>query len=309
MIVNKTSLDAVYGNLKTTFNGALQSAVAEATWNQIAMRVPSSGATNVYSWLESFPKMRKWVGEKQVDNLKKNEYTVVNDDFEVTVGVKRNDMEDDNVGHYSNIAAQAGQSGAELPDQLVYELVNIGFGKGKGWDQVSFFSDAHPYSDGKKTITVSNKSTKALSFATLAKARESYGAARTAMRKLKDSNGTPLNLRPNVLLVPPTLEDTARLLTTAEDLEDGTKNPYKGTATVVVSGYLESDTAWFLIDMSQKVKPLIYQERKAPVFVKHDAATSHYVFMNGEYLFGAEARGAAAYGFWQLIHGSTGADA
>lgn len=33
------------------------------------------------------------------------------------------------------------------------------------------------------------------------------------------------------------------------------------------------------------------------------------VFMEGVFFFGAEARGAAGYGFWQTIYGSTGKEA
>ncbi|MDR8274175.1 head protein, partial [Acinetobacter baumannii] len=33
------------------------------------------------------------------------------------------------------------------------------------------------------------------------------------------------------------------------------------------------------------------------------------VFMEGVFLFGAEARGNGGYGFWQTIYGSTGTEA
>ena len=109
-----------------------------------------------------------------------------------------------------------------------------------------------------------------------------------------------------MLLVGSVLEDTARALVTVDRLEDGKPNPYKGTAEVVVDPRITSDTAWFLLDTTKPVKPFIYQERKAPVFVSQTNPEADDVFTRKKYKFGAEARAAGGYGFWQLAYGSTG---
>ena len=70
---------------------------------------------------------------------------------------------------------------------------------------------------------------------------------------------------------------------------------------------LTSDTAWFLLDTTKAIKPFIYQERKAPVFVEQTDMNSDNVFMRKKFRYGAEARAAGGYGFWQLCYGSTGA--
>ncbi|MCS5517046.1 Mu-like prophage major head subunit gpT family protein [Pseudomonas qingdaonensis] len=93
---------------------------------------------------------------------------------------------------------------------------------------------------------------------------------------------------------------------TSEKLEDGQANPYKGAAEVVVEPRLTSRTAWFLLDTSKPVLPFIYQERKAPVFVQQTDPEADDVFSRKKYKFGAEARAAGGYGFWQLAYGSTG---
>ena len=111
---------------------------------------------------------------------------------------------------------------------------------------------------------------------------------------------------PKVLLVPPALEDTARGLMMVERLEDGKPNIYKGAAEVVVDARLTSDTAWFLLDTTQPVKPLIYQERKAPMFVEQTEMSSDAVFLRKQYRYGVECRGAGGYGFWQMAYGSDG---
>lgn len=304
LVVNRESLAAIFTSLKTTFNNAF--AAAPSTWQKIAMKVPSTTGQNDYSWLSKFPKMRRWIGEKNVKSLEAAKYTVTNEDWEATVEVDRNDIDDDNLGIYGPQAQMAGESAKQMPDEIVYEVVNGGFTT-KCYDGQYFFDTDHPVRQADGSIaSVSNRGTKALSVATQAAAMASFGAARTAMRKFKDDEGRPLNITPNILLVPPALEDVANLLVTTDRLEDGKPNPYKGTAEVVVDGRLSSDTAWFLLDTTKPVRPVIYQERKAPVFVQQTDPQADDVFNRKKFKFGAEARGAGGYGFWQLAYGSDG---
>ncbi|WP_126456725.1 Mu-like prophage major head subunit gpT family protein [Sulfuriflexus mobilis] len=299
MLINKANLERIFANLKTSFHNAFEA--APSTWEKIAMKVPSTGAQNDYSWLSNFPKMQRWIDEKAIKALKAFKYVITNDDFETTVEVDRNHIEDDNIGIYGPQAQGAGFASKQFPDELVYEAVNAAFAT-PCYDGQFFFDTDHEV----KGASVSNKGTKVLAISTLALAQGSYGAGRTAMRKFKDDEGRPLGVRPNILLVPPALEDTANALMSVDKLEDGKPNPYKGTAEVVVGDWLTSDTAWFLLDTTKPVKPFIYQERKAPVFVSQTDMNADGVFLRKKYLFGAEARGASGYGFWQLAWGSDG---
>ncbi len=304
MFINKETLSALFISLKTTFNNTF--AETESSWQRIAMKVPSTTGQNDYAWLSRFPRMRKWIGEKNVKAMEGFKYSVVNDDFEATVEVDRNDIEDDNLGIYGPQAEMAAQSAAQLPDEIVIALVNNGFNT-KCYDGQYFIDIDHPVKkeDGT-TDSISNKGTAVLSCASLAAAQASLGAAETAMMEFKDDEGRPLNIKPSVLLVPPALKATANILMTAERLEDGKPNPYRNAFEVVVDGRLTSKTAWFLLDTNKPVKPFIYQERKAPVFVQQTDPQAEDVFSRKKFKFGAEARAAGGYGFWQLAYGSTG---
>jgi phage major head subunit gpT-like protein len=306
MLINASSISAIFINLKTTFAKAFEA--APSVWQKIAMLVPSTGSQNDYAWIDNFPRMRQWVGEKVVRALKAFKYTLPNQDFEATVGVRRNDIEDDNLGIYAPQAQMAGHSAKQWPDELIMDVVNGAFAN-LCYDGQYFCDTDHPVINPAtgEAVSVSNKGTVALSCATQALAIASYGAARTAMRKFKDDEGRPLNITPNVLLVPPALEHIALALINNDRLDDGKANPYKGTAEVVVDARLTSDTAWFLLDTTKPVKPFIFQQRKKPVFVQQTDMNADDVFTRGEYKFGAEARGAAGYGLWQLCYGSTGA--
>lgn len=62
--------------------------------------------------------------------------------------------------------------------------------------------------------------------------------------------------------------------------------------------------AWYLLDTSRAVKPLIWQEREAYEFQALTAHSDSHVFLNDEYLYGVRARVNAGFGLWQLGFGS-----
>ncbi|MDA8258369.1 MAG: Mu-like prophage major head subunit gpT family protein [Betaproteobacteria bacterium] len=300
MLINKANLSIIFINLKTIFNNAF--AAAPSQWNQTAMLVPSGSSQNDYNWLSAFPRMRKWIGEKAVKSLEAFKYSIVNDDWEATVEVNRNHIDDDQLGIYAPQAQMAGFSARQLPDEIVSDLKNNAFAS-LCYDGQFFYDTDHPVAGA----SVSNKLAVALSVATPAAAAASYGAARTAIMNFKDDEGRPLALIPNVLEVPPALESVALTLINSDKLNDNSPNPYKGTATVLVNPRLTSATAWFLHVTNMPVKPFIYQERKAPVFVEQTDPQADDVFNRKLFKFGAEARAAGGYAFWQMSVGSTGA--
>ncbi len=63
--------------------------------------------------------------------------------------------------------------------------------------------------------------------------------------------------------------------------------------------------AWYLLDCRRQLRPFIFQERmKAELEEKSDPRTSDVVFMKDQYLYGARARHAVGYGFWQMAYKS-----
>ncbi|ATW30488.1 head protein [Candidatus Williamhamiltonella defendens] len=61
--------------------------------------------------------------------------------------------------------------------------------------------------------------------------------------------------------------------------------------------------AWYLLDTSRALKPLIYQERKKPQFIRMTQEEDEAVFMRGEYRYGVDLRCNVGFGFWQMAYG------
>ena len=90
------------------------------------------------------------------------------------------------------------------------------------------------------------------------------------------------------------------------DFINGTKNTMQGTAEIHVEPRLASDSAWFLLCNKRPVKTLIYQQRKKAKFVSKTNETDDNVFMSKKFIYGADSRGNAGFGFWQMAYGSDG---
>jgi phage major head subunit gpT-like protein len=83
-----------------------------------------------------------------------------------------------------------------------------------------------------------------------------------------------------------------------------------GTATTVSNyndGGASPGPAWYLLDCSRALKPLIFQERTTPELESLTSTQDEGVFMRDEYRFGIRYRCNAGFGFWQMAYKSKAA--
>lgn len=130
------------------FKAAFQRGLGQyqAQWNLVATEVPSMTAEEVYGWLGQVPNVREWIGDRHVHGVATHDYRIVNKDYELTVGVSRNAIEDDTYGVYAPLMEEFGRSVAAFPDQLVWPLLKAGFTTAC-YDGQYFFDTDHPVLD------------------------------------------------------------------------------------------------------------------------------------------------------------------
>lgn len=299
-MANTTITPGIIRALRTQFNGSFQSAFSDAPvyHDRLATVVPSSTRSNTYGWMAKIPKIREWIGERVVHRLAGRGFEIVNKDFELTVGVDRNDIEDENLGIYTPLMQQMGAEAKKHPDDLVFALITGG-ASAECFDGQFFFDTDHPVDldDASKGVQ-SNALTLALN-------ADNLMAARKAMMDFKGENGRPLGVRPTLLLVPTALEKTARDILAASALANGADNTIKGIVEYLVipelgAAFGGSDTAWYLLDTSKPIKPFIFQTRQPHQFVQKTSVSDESVFWTKEYIWGTNARYNAGYGLWFL---------
>lgn len=145
MEVNNPNLAA----LRTGYSVAMQRGQTQAAPSQasrIASRVPSTQKEQKYGWLGKLPNVREWIGDRVVQNISESDYAIKEKKWELTIGVDRDDIETDNLGHYSLLFEQLGESTRSKPEQLVWDLLKAGFST-NCYDGQYFFDTDHPVLD------------------------------------------------------------------------------------------------------------------------------------------------------------------
>ena len=145
MIINVESLARLYTGFTAVFNAAFQD--TQTWYEQMAMTVPATTRIMDYKFLLDFPMVREWIGDRQISALEPKAFQVETKDWEATIEVDRNDIEDDQLGFYNPIVAALAQEARKHPEKLIGDLLKGAFAT-PCYDGQDFFSAAHPVGEG-----------------------------------------------------------------------------------------------------------------------------------------------------------------
>lgn len=297
-VVTSDFLGALFTSYRVLWEDAFLAAQSAVQYQRYCTIVPSDTDTESYNWLGSVPRMREWLDERALQGLGSYTYSLRNRHFESTIEVDRNTMEDDKYGLIRPRIVQLAQEAARFPSELAVTALVAGSSTA-GYDGVNYFSASHTEeSSGTQSNTNVGTGT------TLAQVRADFIAARTAMRRTKDGAGRPMNLQPDLVIIPPDLEDVFEQLmhTNMIALSSGSQqsNVLLNAADILVDALLTDTNDWYLLNTSQAMKPLIFQWRKQPEFVALDNPRDQEAFMRRKFFYGVDERCAAGFGLWQL---------
>jgi phage major head subunit gpT-like protein len=292
MQITPSSLRAINVGYSAVFQQGYTRAQPQAI--QLATEVPSQHAEQHYGWMAKLPKMREWIGDRMVHNLATKTYSIANKPFELTIGVDRDDIEDDQLGIYNPAMEEMGYQARMWPDDLITEIIRAGE-TSTCFDGQFFFDTDHPITpaDGSATFTQSNL------LSAMPLTADNYFAARAAFRAFKGEDGRKFKVNPNLLVAPPNKEKVALEILQTERLANGQDNVARGTATLLILDDLD-DNDWYLFDTRRPIKPFVFQLRKAPEFVARDNPEDSNVFSKKEFQYGVDSRGNAGYSLWFL---------
>ncbi|MBL4641551.1 MAG: Mu-like prophage major head subunit gpT family protein [Verrucomicrobiales bacterium] len=151
MLLNTGNL----ASLRTGYSASMQKGqtmAAKPQADKIATRVKATQKEQKYGWLGKMPDVREWIGDRVIQNIAEHDYAIREKKFELTLGVDRDDIETDNLGHYALLFEQMGESTVTKPERLIWELLKAGFAT-ECYDGQYFFDTDHPVldADGEQT--------------------------------------------------------------------------------------------------------------------------------------------------------------
>lgn len=153
MLINTANLASLFVAYKAAFKGAFDG--AQTDWEKISTVVPSATESNLYAFLGQFPRLREWLGDRQIKNMSAFDYSIVNKDFESTVSVDRNKIEDDVFGIFAPLMAEMGAAAKTHPDEIIFALLALGASE-LCYDGQNFFDTDHPLVTAGVVGTASN---------------------------------------------------------------------------------------------------------------------------------------------------------
>ncbi len=308
MEVTQANLDLIFRQADLRFGQVL---ATTPTWgDRISTTIPSNTRQVTYGWMARIPIMRKWVGSRSLNAISTHARTVTNEPFENTTVLERDDVEDDQFGIFnmniSFLAAQAKKWQDQRIAQFLRDAATV-----VGYDGKAVFATDHPVNGGDVSGGVSGDQSNL--FLNKALTYDNYVTVRTAMMSYKGEDGQPLAVVPDTLVVPPQREGDAKLILEADFLSGiqanttaPQSNTYKGSAKILVVPELaDQPNNWWLLDTSKVVKPFMWQLRQAPRFTYLVNPTDYNVFMQKQFVYGVDARGAAAETLYFLAAAGT----
>ena len=150
MEINRGNLQTLGTAFSGLFRGGL--GMAPSDYLDIATVVPSSTGKNEYGWLNQMRGMREWLGDRVLNQISQSDYSIKNKDWEDTIEVERNDIEDDNLGQYNMLFTEMGRATAAHPNELAFGLLKLGFST-PCYDGQYYFDTDHPVLDAFGDVT------------------------------------------------------------------------------------------------------------------------------------------------------------
>lgn len=292
-LVTSDFLAALLSGYQAIFKDAFTKAEDQTLWQWLCLVVESTGDKESYNWLEAVPSISEWLDERKVYGLSAEEYEVPNKNYEGTIAVDRNTLEDEKYGMITPRVRQLAVRMANHPGKLIFGLLNAGAST-KTFDGVNFFaSTGRAFGDSGSIVNI----VAGAYAADAAKILAGIDLAIILLRNFKDNRGEFLGLEPDTIIYSPTME--VKILSALLPAVAGVELPEAGIlknriCTPYLTGGATAGHDYIVAACGGPLKLAIFQRRKAPEFVALDKPDSEKVFMRRLIHYGVDGRYAAA---------------
>lgn len=303
MELSQSNVDLIFQGFQVRYQGAYTR--APVFYDKFSDPMPSSARDERYAWIDRLPQLQEWLASRVIQNASMRSYVLANRDWELTLELDRNVIQDDQYGVFNPVVDMMAQSAKLWPDQRLVDQLQNGHTNGALYqchDGQPFYSANHPIQIDNAASAVQQNywsSGTALNAANL-------NTVLYTMKGFQGADLMPLGVQPDTLHVPGQLEITGRQIlnttfiapSAALGMNAGSvvqSNPLLGMADLLVQPNLNNQSSvWYVHQLKGGVvRPYIFQTRQAPVWVYKNRPDDDAVFLRKKFLFGVDVRGAA----------------
>lgn len=293
--------------------GRSVAAKASSQYKFIA-RTRSGGVGKVlYAAMDDVPTIKKpdAAGYPINDLSQQKVYELNSDRWGNTLRITEEEIEDDKYDIFGPRIQKQQIRVINFPEEQTFKLLMNGhtaayLGRDITWvDGKNFFATDHPINPSKPDLgNYSNLKTLALD-------ATNWSLVYTALATMMDTEGEPLRIWPNRLIVPPDLENQANQILWASTLTTAGVNVLSNDALaarnrprveIVVSHDLHAEpTAWYCAYAEGDMTPMVFQNTKPLVLIPRLMPTDDNVYNFDEYQWRAKGRAQFGWGDPRLI--------
>lgn len=257
------------------------------------------------------------VGPKTAEGYPKNDlsqqkpYELNSDYWGTTLRISEAEIDDDLYNIFGPRAQKIALRITNFPEEQTFKLLKQGINNTylnrdiKWVDGLAFFHAAHTINPSKPSLgTYSN-------LLTLALDATNWVTAYTRLATMLDTEGEPLRIWPNRIIVPPQLENAAVQILWAQTVTTAGVNILSNQALaargrptveiVVAHDLADEPTAWYVAYADGEMMPMIFQETKPLRLIPRLSPTDDNVYDNDEYEWRAKGRAQFGWGDPRLI--------
>lgn len=296
-LINADTARAASRNFRAIFYSAL--GASNVSWyRDLFMVIQSNTPEETISFLRGTPRMREWLGDRQIRNLAEASFKLEKKDWESTISVLRDQIIYDRLNQVRPAIESLGQSFPLHYVDFAIDLMLAGFTT-NGYDGQFFFDTDHDNGGG---ASYSNRTADVFSSA-------AWAAVKSRPSTLRDPENTRyLGVRYDTIVAGSLAEAAIDTVFGTQRLANGQDNIYYNNIRPerrIIVPELGNTAKWFAFDLSKPIKPFILMIVKGVDFVALDGPTDWNVFNKKEYIYGIDSIDNASYAMWELAFGST----
>lgn len=300
-LLDRAKLENAYLTYSTIFDMALQN--TQAIYPEIATVIPDAGPVNQFNWLGDLPVMQAWIGPRVINRLRAEKHTLTTGWYANGLELDYDDIGEDKLGLVRPRIEMLAEMGPKKIDAVTVDFLVNGFAGTLGltYDGQFLFDSDHTADGAGVGAAQSNLVAGAFSSTT-------YNTAITQMMQFKGTNGEPLEIVPDTLLVGPSQQLAARTLLLQQYGANGSSNIDANTARLMINARIVGAHAlkWFLLALKYRIRTVIVGVEVPPMFAEMMAWDNWHMFMHRTMLAGAHMKVGWAYGLWQTACGGPG---
>lgn len=299
-------------NIIPLFWNSYEESMNAGMLNAVAMYSPSDKELETYHFLGASSPMRQWIGGRQPQGFRQNNFTVENLHFEASVPIKVKDMRREKYGQIRAQISELGLNAAGHGEKLLSELIATGE-TALCYDGKAFFATDHEEGESGAQSNIVTVDISAIGIPTDEQGSTSdptpqvmAAAIHKAIERIysfKNDKGEPINQSAMEfgVHVPVSLMRSASAAINNDAFAANRDNTLKSSG-FKVNLHVDPRSAWttkFAVYVEDSyIKPFIHQEEME---TKLDvvAEGSEHEFKHDEHLYGAQRIHNVAFGDWR----------